>query len=146
MSGAAQSAKNPTLEADMTATALCRSLLCPAALMSLLVVVGCGRPSIEGTWMGRDEQGAAVVYSFGPSGAGSRAVGATREALTYQVRRGYPDLIEITIAGTGSPQTIRGLVQLFWDGRMNLELSPPGGQAPSQLSSKALELSRPATK
>lgn len=124
----------------------CRSGLCPAARLAVLVALSaCARPSVVGTWVGRDEHGGAVVYTFRSDGTGVYTVDSNDRPMRYRVAHGYPMLIEVGAApGAAAPR--RGIVQLTWDGRMRLELGDPGEPAPIQLSRKALLLSRPATK
>jgi hypothetical protein len=124
----------------------CRSVLCPAALVAALALGACGPPELEGTWVGRDAAGETVVYDFGAAGAGSRTVGGREEPMTYRVREGYPNLIEIAVGGPDSAQMGQGIVQVTWDGRMRLELGAAGAPAPRQISASALVLRRQATR
>lgn len=125
----------------------CRSLLGSAALaVALSALSGCDRPDLVGTWVGREERGAEEVYSFLPGGTGWYSVAGNRQPLTYHLRAGYPNLIEVVIGDSGRAELRRGLLQVSWDGRMRLQLGPPGGPPPEQLSSQALVLSQPATR
>lgn len=120
-------------------------LLHTAALVALLGGAACGRPSLEGTWAGRDDRGAAVVYSFGPRGTGFYAIGSAETPLTYRLHEGYPNLLEIVVGADGT-DVRRGLVEITRDGRMRMELGPSGGPPPPQLSHAALVLRQPATR
>jgi hypothetical protein len=130
----------------MTASAMCRSLIRPAALVALLALTACARPTLVGTWVGRDEQGVSVVYSFHPDGTGSRTGDGGQVPLRYELREGYPNLIEIEVGSPTASQVRRGLVRIHWDGRMRMELGPAGGPAPEQLTSDALVLRQRATR
>jgi hypothetical protein len=114
------------------------------AIVVLLALSACGRPSLVGTWAGRDEAGGTVVYTFNPDGTGRLTLDAREQPMTYRVREGYPDLIEIAV-GADSARTRRGIVEIM-DGRMKLELGSPGGSPPDQLSRSALVLRQPATR
>jgi hypothetical protein len=130
----------------MIATGRWGARLGPAALVAVLALAACSRSSIVGNWSGRDESGASVVYSFASDGTGYRMVGGAREELTYEMSVGYPNLLRVTIGQPGSAQTREGLVELRSEGVMRLELGPPGGARPEQLTARALELRRPATR
>jgi hypothetical protein len=130
----------------MTATRAWKRTLGPTALVAGLVVAGCGRTSIVGSWSGRDESGASVVYSFARDGSGYRMVGGEREPLTYAMTAGYPNLLRITVGAPESARTQKGLVEIRSEGVMRLDLGAPGGPAPEQLTAEALELRRPATR
>jgi hypothetical protein len=130
----------------MTRTAMHRCVIGPTALIAVLGLVGCSRPSIVGSWTGRDEDGASVLYSFARDGTGYRVIGGTQESLTYEMTAGYPNLLRITVGAPGGGETRQGLVEIEAEGRMRLELGPPGGPPPAQLTERALELRKPATR
>ena len=123
-----------------------KSLIRAVAVAALLGLVGCARSSIVGSWSGRDEEGAVVVYSFARDGTGYRVTAGTQETLTYEMTEGYPNLLGITVGAPGGSETREGLVEIRPGGRMRLELGEPGGPRPAQLTDQALELSKPATR
>jgi hypothetical protein len=125
---------------------MCKALAGVLAAM-LLTLGGCQRSDLAGTWTGRDPRGASVTYSFSPDGTGYRRTGAgPQEPLTYELDRGYPNLIEVVIRSGDARQVQHGIVQIASETEIRLELSPSGEPAPSQLSDTALSLRRPATR
>jgi hypothetical protein len=113
----------------------------------LLALGGCQRPDLVGTWMGHDPHGVSVSYSFGPDGTGYRRTATgPREPLAYELRLGYPNLIDVVTRRGDATQVQHGIVQIASQSEMRLELSPPGEQAPRQLSDAALSLRKPATR
>jgi hypothetical protein len=117
----------------------------PALL--LLTLGACRRSDLVGTWTGRDLDGAQVIYSFSPDGTGYRRTGeGPEEPLTYELTRGYPNLIEVVIGSGEEARAQHGLVEITSAREIRLELSPIGDPAPPQLSDTALSLLRPGTR
>jgi hypothetical protein len=113
----------------------------------LLTLGACRRFDLVGTWTGRDSQADQVVYSFSPDGTGYRRTGdGPQEPLSYEVTRGYPNLIEVVIGSGSEAEVQHGLVEIVSDVEIRLELSPAGEPAPRQLSDSAVSLRRPATR
>lgn len=114
------------------------------ALIALFVMARPEPTPAAGTWVGRDSAGAAVVFYFGPEGAGYRSIDGVRKPLHYEVRPGYPNIIRIRF-GDAAEDAVEGLFQVR-DGHMRLDLALPGEPAPRQMGAGTLELDRPATR
>src|SRR4051794_29382661 len=86
-------------------------------VLALLALTACTSTDVVGTWVGKDH-GADLIYTFKPDGTGFRSLDSQQLAITYELKRGYPNRILISVGGPPASQVSQGLVRISWDDRM----------------------------